>query len=119
MGSEMCIRDSPAAYLRDLVRLIDDGKLRMNLAKATLDKMLDTGKPASELVSEEDMAGVDEGALRAICQQVVESNPNAVKDYLSGKEKAIKALVGGVMKATRGSADAQAAEALIRSLIQP
>lgn len=116
---EACQVGFPAAYLRDLVRLIDDGKLRMNLAKATLDKMLDTGKPASELVSEEDMAGVDEGALKAICQQVVESNPNAVKDYLSGKEKAIKALVGGVMKATRGSADAQAAEALIRNLIQP
>lgn len=107
----------PPAYLRELVALIDSGKLKMNLAKATLEKMLDTGKPVSELVSEEDMAGVDEGALAAICEQVIADNPNAVKDYLGGKEKALKALVGGVMRATRGSADAKAAEQKLLELI--
>lgn len=107
----------PPAYLRELVALIDSGKLKMNLAKATLEKMLDTGKPVSELVSEEDMAGVDEGALAAVCEQVIADNPNAVKDYLGGKEKALKALVGGVMRATRGSADAKAAEQKLLELI--
>ena len=107
----------PPAYLRELVALIDSGKLKMNLAKTTLEKMLDTGKPVSELVSEEDMAGVDEGALAAVCEQVIADNPNAVKDYLGGKEKALKALVGGVMRATRGSADAKAAEQKLLELI--
>ena len=46
----------PAAHLNELVRLIDSGKLRMNLAKGALDKMIETGKPVTEVVSEEDMA---------------------------------------------------------------
>lgn len=109
----------PPDSLNALIRLIDSGKLKMNLAKSTLEKMLDTGKRVEELLTEEDMAGVDEGALRALCEEAVAGNPNAVKDYLGGKEKAIKALVGYVMKATRGSADAVAAEKLLIELIRP
>ena len=106
-----------AAHLNELVKLIDDGKLKMNLAKSTLETMMDTGKPVSELVSEEDMKGVDEGALIAICRDVLAANPAAVADYRGGKEKALKALLGGVMKATRGSADALTAEKLLIELI--
>lgn len=107
-----------AHQLNALVRLIDDGKLRMNLAKDTLEKMLDTGKDASRLVDAEAMAGVDENQLRDICRQAIEQNPAAVKDYLAGKEKALKALVGFVMKTTRGAADAKAAESLLLTMIQ-
>lgn len=106
-----------AVHLNELVKLIDDGKLKMNLAKSTLETMMDTGKPVSELVSEEDMKGVDEGALIAICRDVLAANPAAVADYRGGKEKALKALLGGVMKATRGSADALTAEKLLIELI--
>ena len=115
---EMGLVPLPAAHLNELVALIDSGKLKMNLAKSTLEKMMDQGKRVSDLLTEEDMAGVDESALKAICEEVVAGNPNAVADYRSGKEKAIKALVGGVMKATRGSADAQTAERIILELIQ-
>ncbi len=106
-----------ASQLNALVKLIDDGKLRMNLAKDTLEKMLDSGRDAADLVDAEAMAGVDENALLDICKQAIEQNPAAVKDYLAGKEKAIKALVGFVMKSTRGAADAQAAEKLLISLV--
>ncbi len=114
---EACEVSVPAAYLRELVALIDSGKLKMNLAKSTLEKMLDTGKPVGELLTEEDMAGVDEGALRALCEEVAAANPGAVADYRGGKEKALKALLGGVMKATRGAADAQTAERLLKDII--
>ena len=106
-----------AEQLRELVLLIESGKLKMNLAKSTLEKMLDTGKPVSELVSEEDMAGVDAGALEGICKEVLANNPKAVGDFLGGKDAAIKSLLGGVMKATRGKADAVQAETLLRTLI--
>ena len=106
-----------AESLNELILLLDSGKIRMNLAKSTLDKMLETGKKPSELISDSDMGGLDEGALTELCRQAVESNPNAVADYRSGKEKAIKAMVGFVMKNSRGKADAQAAEAIIKSLI--
>lgn len=105
------------AQLNELVKLLDEGKIRNNLAKATLEKMLDSGKGALEFIDESDMGGLDESKLIELCQQAVESNPKAVDDYKGGKEKAIKSLVGFVMKNSRGKADAAAAENKIKEII--
>lgn len=104
--------------LNELIKLIDSGKIRMNLAKSTLDKMLETGKKLNELISESDMAGLDENAVKELCKQAVESNPNAVNDYKNGKQKAIKSLVGYVMKNSRGKADPMLAERIIGEIIK-
>lgn len=103
--------------LNQLVKLLDAGKIRNNLAKVTLDKMLEEGKNATDYISESDMAGLDENALTELCQQAIDANPKAVEDYKNGKEKAIKAMVGFVMKNSRGRADATKAEEKIKSLI--
>lgn len=107
-----------AEQLNELVKLIDSGKVKNNLAKSTLEKMLDTGKGVRDFISEKDMAGMDEAALTELCQKAVDANPNAVADYKNGKEKAIKAVLGFVMKESRGRADASAAEAKILELIK-
>lgn len=106
-----------AESLNELIKLIDSGKVKMNLAKSTLDKMLETGKKPSELLSESDMAGLDENALDQLCSQAVENNPKAVSDYKNGKEKAVKAIVGFVMKNSKGKADAALAEKKIIDII--
>ena len=107
-----------AAQLNELVKLIDSGKIKNNLAKSTLEKMLDTGSGVGEFVSESDMAGLDEGAMKELCEKAVASNPKAVQDYKKGKQKAVKSLVGFVMKESRGKADAAAAEAYIIEIIK-
>lgn len=107
-----------AESLRELIKLLDSKKIRMNLAKSTLDKMLETGKKVSELISEKDMGGLDEEATKKLCQEAVYANPNAVADYKNGKEKAVKAIVGYVMKNSRGKADAMKAEEIIKQIIQ-
>lgn len=107
-----------AENLNELIKLLDNKKIKMNLAKSTLDKMLETGKKVSELISESDMGGLDENATKKLCAEAVENNPNAVADYKNGKEKAIKAIVGYVMKNSRGKADAMAAENIIKELIK-
>ena len=56
------------------------------------------------------MGGLDENALIELCKQAIEGNQKAVDDYKGGKEKALKALVGNVMKNSRGKADAVLAE---------
>ena len=103
----------PPEYLHDLAKLLEEGKIKMNLAKTTLDKMLDTGKPCTDFISEQDMGDIDEDTLRTICQSVVDSNPKAVADFKGGKDKAVKALIGQVMKQTRGKADGRKAEAMM------
>ena len=107
-----------AESLNELIKLLDGGKIRMNMAKSTLDKMLETGKKPSELISDSDMAGLSDDIVNDLCRQAIEANPNAVNDYKNGKEKAIKALVGFVMKNSRGKADAVAAEEKIKSMIK-
>ncbi len=107
----------PPEYLHDLAKLLEEGKIKMNLAKTTLDKMLETKKPCTDFISEQDMGDIDEDTLRSICQSVVESNPKAVADFKGGKDKAVKALIGQVMKQTRGKADGRKAEAMMVEMI--
>lgn len=103
--------------LAELIALRESGKINNNLLKSTLEQMLDTGKPVAALIDEKDLGGVDEATLREICRQVVAENPAAVQDYRGGKEAAFKALIGGVMKATRGKANALQATEILKSLL--
>ena len=108
----------PPQYLHDLIELLDEGKIKNNLLKSTLEKMLDTGKPASAFIREEDMGGVDDETLRRLCAESLAKNPKAGEDYKKGKVNAAKSLLGYVMKATRGRADAPTAEKILIELIE-
>ena len=106
-----------AQMMTELIKMLEEGKINNNLAKTTLEKMLESGKKVSELIDASQMGGVDEGELRAICEKVVAANEKAVADIKAGKGAAIGALIGGVMKETRGKADAQMAQKIIREII--
>lgn len=114
---EFDVKTTPE-QLNQLVKMLDEGKIRNNLAKATLEKMLDEGKNATDYISESDMGGLDENALNDLCKQAVEANPKAVEDYKNGKVKAIKAVVGFVMKNSRGKADPALAEQKIIDMVK-
>ena len=103
--------------LNELVKLIECGKLKNNLAKSALEKMLDSGRRVRDFISEEDMAGLDESTLTALCKDAINAMPNAVADYKSGKEKALMALLGNVMKNSRGRADAPSVTKKLKELI--
>lgn len=106
-----------AAQLRELCLLLESGKLKNNLAKSALEKMLDTGKPVTDFVSESDMAGLDDAALTGYCENAIAAMPAAVADYKGGKEKALMAILGNVMKQSRGRADAAAVTAKLKELL--
>lgn len=106
------------AQLRELLEWLEAGKIRMNLVKSAFEKMLDTGLPAGDFISEDDMGALDEAALRKLCEDSIAANPKAADDVRSGKEKAVKALVGGVMRAAKGRADAQAAEKILLEMLK-
>ena len=107
-----------AEEMAALVRLVDEGKVNITLAQKTLSKMAEEGKPVSEYIKPEDIAGVDDGELIEICKKAVQANPNAVADFKAGKEKAIFALYGFVKKATQGKADIGKADKIIKDLIK-
>ena len=94
------------AQLRGLVALIEDGTISGKIAKDVFDEMLETGKEAEAVVEEKGLKQMsDSGELEAICRSVIEKLPKIVEDYRGGKQKAFGALVGGVMKETRGKAN--------------
>ncbi len=102
------------AQVAALQQLVDDGKLTDSLARQALEGVLaGEGEPA-EVVAQRGLEVVsDEGALTEAIDTVIAANPDVVEKIRSGKVAAIGALVGGVMKATRGQADAAKVRAMI------
>jgi len=115
---EECEIPIPPEYLNELVILTEKKKLNSNMARNVLEQMLDSGKSLKEFITEKDMAGIDEGILRNICEKAVKANEKAVCQYLAGKEKALAAVVGSIMKETKGKADAALATEIIKQLIR-
>lgn len=107
-----------ASQLKDLALLVDSGKVRLNLAKSVIDKMLETGKDAKEFISESDLSEISEEDIIELCNKAIELNEKAVNDYVNGKEKALKSLVGFVMKSTKGRADALFTEKTLQKMLQ-
>ena len=75
----------------------------------------ETGKDIPALVQELGLEQVqDTGLLNSVADEVIAANPKAVADYKAGKEAAIKALMGQIMKRTKGAANPQEATALLK-----
>ena len=88
------------------------------MARNTLEQMLDTGKSVNELITDEDMERIDPEVLRKVCEKAVAENENAVTQYLAGKEKAFGAIIGYIMKETKGKADVALAAEIVKELIK-
>ena len=107
-----------SSQLKDLALLVDKGKIRLNLAKSVLDKMIETGKDAKEFISESDMGNITEETIIELCNKAVTENEKAANDYKNGKEKALKSLVGFVMKSTKGRANASFTEKTLIEILK-
>ena len=98
----------PPLYLAKMIALIDKGTISGTIAKKVFEKMFDSKKDPEVIVKEEGLEVVsDEGALAAVVKKILENNPQSVEDYKGGKEKGFGFLVGQAMKETRGKANPQ------------
>ena len=86
--------------------MIDNGTIGTTQAKAAMESMFATGKSAGETVAELGLAQItDAGAIAEAVAQAIADNPQAVQDYMNGKETAAKFLVGQVMKVHEGQGE--------------
>lgn len=99
----------PPEFLRSLVLLLEEKKINHNLAKIILSKMLEEGNDPKSILESEGISTEESISLDELCKIAIAENPAAVQDYLKGKEKALKALIGSVMRMSRGRADANEA----------
>ncbi len=108
----------PAARLGGLVALIDRGTISGAMAKDVFQKMFDSGRTADEIVAAEGLAQIgDAGALAAIVGDVLAANADAVAQFRAGKQQTFGFLVGQVMKASRGKANPQLANQVLRDAL--
>jgi len=91
--------------LAQLLDLIDSGAISGKTAKNVFDTMFETGRRAVEIVKGSGLGTIESvDEVATAIDKVVQQSPRAVSDYLSGKETAIKFLVGQVMRETKGRA---------------
>lgn len=107
-----------AAQLRELAGLVEEKSLNAHVARRVLENMLDTGRPCGDFLTEQDYAGLDSAALRQVCRTVLEQNSRAAADYQCGKDRALQALLGAVMRATKGRAEPAAAREALLCLLR-
>ena len=107
------------AFLAEILKLVDAGTINISTGKSLLEKVEQSGKAPSQIVSEEGLAKVsDDSAIRAVCQEVLAESPNEVAAYRGGKVTLIGWFVGSVMKKTRGKADAALARSILEELLK-
>lgn len=102
-----------------LLKLVVSGKISNNAAKGEVfEEMYKTGKDPEEIVKKKGLEQVsDTGAIKAACKKVIEGNSSIIADIKGGKTKAIAALIGLVMKETKGKANPVVVDEMIRKML--
>ncbi len=111
------ITESPVtpAQLAALLKLIQEGVISGKIAKVVFEEMYQTGKSPEAIIQEKGLIQItDREELGRIVDQVLAENHGPVSDFRGGKEKALTALVGAVMRVTKGKANPQLINDLLR-----
>ncbi|GAB2747070.1 Asp-tRNA(Asn)/Glu-tRNA(Gln) amidotransferase subunit GatB [Kitasatospora kifunensis] len=113
-GTELAEQPITPVQVARVCALVAEGKLNDKLARQVIEGVLAGEGEPDEVVAGRGLAVVsDDSALGAAVDQVITDNPDVAEKIRGGKVQAVGALVGAVMKATRGQADAARVKDLI------
>ena len=104
-------------HIGDIIKYIREGKITTKIAKSFIDDIM-RGSSVSQIIKERGKTRLsDEKIIKKLCREVIEENPQIVKDYLKNP-KAIEALIGRVMAKTKGQADPAITRDLMAGLLK-
>ena len=113
----IAVQDNPLTpdAAANLLDLLDANRITGKQAKEIGEEAFMTGKMPESIVKEKGIQPPisDEGQLERIIEEVISNNPKAANDYRAGKVNALQALIGQVMKQTRGQAKADSVRNLL------
>ncbi len=119
LKGDMNITNSPvdAKKLGFLAKRIDDKTISGKAAKDVLDYLMENvDAEVDETIEKLGLKQVtDTGAIEAMCQEIIDANPEKVEQYKAGKDKLFGFFVGQVMKASKGSANPQAVNEVLKA----
>jgi aspartyl-tRNA(Asn)/glutamyl-tRNA(Gln) amidotransferase subunit B len=114
------ISDCPVkpAELAGLLKKVEAGEITAASGKKVFGAMFGTGKSAAEIIAAEGLSQIsDAGAIEKIARDVVAKNPANVEKFRAGNEGVFKFFVGQVMKETRGQANPQIVNEILRRVL--
>ena len=104
--------------LFELLELLKKGTISNNIAKNIVITMMKEDTTAAEIVEKQGLSVIsDEGAIKEIVNKIIESNPNQVAAYKGGKQQLFGFFVGQVMKETKGRANPQIVNKLLKEVL--
>ncbi len=99
----------------EFIGLLEQGEISSKSAKIVLLEMFETGGDPSNIIEEKNLTQiVDEDEIEKIVKEAIKNNPKPVEDYKSGKEAALKFLVGQIMAKTQGKAGPETVTRLLK-----
>ncbi len=115
------IKDSPvdAKRLGKMIQLIEKGTISSKIGKEVFKTMWESEDAPEKIIKDKGLVQItDTKELEGIVESVITANPKPVADYKSGNKKAIGALVGQIMKQTRGKANPQLVNQLLAQKLE-
>ncbi len=101
--------------IAELISLVREGTISSTIAKEVFARACADGRSPKQIVEEDGLAQISDVAeLERLVNEAIEANPKAVEDFRNGKEKAIGAMVGYVMRASKGQANPKLVNQLLR-----
>ena len=106
-------------HISELFSLMDKGEISIKMAKEIFPEIFRTGKMPSQVLEERGMKQIsDEKFIEQIVRKAMTQNPKAVEQYKSGKTNIIGYFIGQVMKETKGSANPQLVNEIVKRLLE-
>lgn len=108
-----------AENLGKLINLISKGTISSKIAKEVFQIMLETDDDPEKIVKEKNLLQIsDEGEIIKIIYNVLEKNKNQIDEFLAGKDRVLGFFIGQVMKETKGKANPQLVNQLLKSELE-
>jgi len=106
----------PAADLAGMITLETSGRITATQAKTVLSELLSNGGgDAAAIAAAKGFEAMDASSLEALVDEALAAQPAAWAKYCDGEEKAVGAIVGHIMKASKGQADGKAVSAILQA----
>jgi aspartyl-tRNA(Asn)/glutamyl-tRNA(Gln) amidotransferase subunit B len=117
-GKEIAASPVSAQALAELVSFVDSGKITAAIGKKVFGIMFESGRFAADIIAAEGLgAQISDTTIEQAAREVIEKNPDNVAKFKSGNQGVFKFFVGQVMKATKGQANPQTVNDIIRRLL--
>ncbi len=107
-----------ATHFAEMIGFVTSGRITAANARTVLAEMFETGKAPAEIIAAKQLEQIsDTSVIEQAAREIIKNNPDNVAKYKSGNEGVFKFFVGQVMRATRGQANPQAVNDILRKVL--